>query len=162
MKANALVMLVSGAFTLVACRGLLGVEPLELDDGEGGVDAARTTDARADAPADAKADATDAATPFAAKIAKCKAENPCRPCCKAEFRALKDYEDHARYCLCTEPYCKSACSGGSYCSSSTQPDNPCGKCIDDALIKGDCKAANDCTSAECKAAIECLQACPAP
>ncbi len=150
---------------LVACRGIIGIEDLEL------ADASSTTDAASDTNAvdTASADVVDET-----KVVKtCNAPGTeCRKCCRDNYSPeIQEWAKIANGtgCACaSDAGCSVDCSGADTCPPGASPAQKCGKCIDDLLVSGlettknPCeKAANDCRANEaCRLAVECLEQCP--
>ncbi len=146
---------------MVACRGLIGIEELQLDAGTDGSQSASggPTDATTDATVDATSVAdggTDAPPPGTV----CEAGPDCRMCCKNTY-ALHDLELAERPCFCDAGgACTAQCLTDSYCMNGQlgPPGQSCAPCIDDSFSKGVCTEA--CKSAGCQAGLACLHACP--
>jgi hypothetical protein len=145
----------------IGCRGLLDIEPIDLDTpSEAGTDARSDTGSTADA-------GSDAASPYAA----CAAQGvDCFRCCHTSFgREFDRLPTIARQvgCICGA----GACSGSDGCLQQTcadppqPPREPCGPCIDRTLtaqpLSPQCgQAASQCASdPTCEKAIGCLRAC---
>lgn len=147
-------------YSVGACRAIVGIEELDVNDDAGTSDAAasdaRTNDARSDAAPDTGRTVDPVSQ---AKIEACKVTN-CRQCCKQEFRDVgKPLEDHptTKACFCgAEPgNCASECT--AYCAGA-EADTDCIRCIDDGLAGGRCTDA--CTSDACLDGLACVMACP--
>lgn len=147
------------AVSLVACRGIVGIEDLALvaGGGDGGAAEASADGAMGDGSTDAAPDAD------AVQLAQClSAATECRKCCKdnfADFRDLQNNED-ARNCFCDTPgECKNDCLSDPYCTADGQPTqgSNCLRCIDDKFEAKRC--VGKCTSANCQAGLNCLRAC---
>jgi hypothetical protein len=157
---------------LLACRGIIGIEPLELSDS--GMDASAGGDATShDASTDAgggpdTAGPADGGDPYA----QCATQGGgCRPCCHTNFasafNALPLYLRDAG-CICGTGQCSDVATGCAQqtCANPPQPPQPpCGPCIDTIMLQkplaGSCdKGATDCMNdPTCKQAVECLRAC---
>jgi hypothetical protein len=163
MRARAWLLGACGA--LVACRGVLGIEELELVDA--GEDAAGASDAATQAEA-ANDSGLDAPAPVDAGMdspfASCGAQGAnCPMCCHdnvtmAAFIALDEYGVDAG-CICGSGSCPpSQCA--SVCANPSSPPN-CGMCTDPVFAGSACPAVgNACANdPSCAAAIECLRIC---
>jgi hypothetical protein len=171
---------------LAGCRGVLGIEPLELVDGgdatqadapgndatnDAGSEATPGTDGPVEAEASVDADAgspVDAAPDILAICANEGGMN-CRPCCKSSLAtqtgALIGYMLSSG-CICGGGQCAAECDSSLCGAAPGPPPMACANCSDMAVlgpstISGPCTTAiNDCRNDNaCAAAIECLQGC---
>lgn len=171
------------ACLLAACRGVLGIEPLELV-GDGGVDGASSDGTPTGADADAAApgsDASDGSTTAdsppdappdtSAIISMCVGQGTnCRPCCKMSLmqgnESLTMLAVQAG-CICGSGQCASECDGSTCGGSGAPPPQACAMCTDTALLgpgspSQPCsQAVDDCMQTPaCAPVMQCLMACP--
>jgi hypothetical protein len=170
------------------CRGVLGIEPLELVDGaaadgaqaDGGVDATPDTSTGPDAgstdggtDADAAADAgagadtgADGGGPSDAGadgVAACFAEGGnCRPCCKTSFAGatgrLTGYMVQDG-CICGDAgACSTECATSSCTGSTSPPPGTCAMCSDNAILQPPVGAACEQALSDCKGDPTCAPA----
>lgn len=158
------------AVFLVACRGIIGVDTLTLEDAasdapasEAAADAPPPRDAPPPPPPDGNVDA-----PFAS----CAAQGSnCLGCCRMTlgmaggpmFDALGMYARNTG-CICGSGACQTQCMTSTCAQPPGPMDMTCGQCEDPAFISGtqQCnQAADQCANdANCAPAIDCLRACP--
>jgi hypothetical protein len=144
---------------LVACRGVLGIEELELADSGASKDGA--SDAPSDAVGQPDTDKTDGISPGG-----CATAGNCRQCCRQTFG--KEIDEAAYLgkdsCFCgAVGKCSTDCAAGLCVDAA--PKEPCGPCIDGQIIKPASKECEDMVTAcvqrpSCKVGVDCLKSCP--
>jgi hypothetical protein len=183
--------IVAALVALAGCRGILGIESLEVvgDGGsDGGPEDATTSDA--DHPGDASGPSKDSgdATPppdgggprplalpdgappndSGCQYQSPTGSDPCQPCCHMAFPA--GFDDMAvaaiaAGCLCQEDGggCGGEC-GSAFCANpaGSMPSSSCNMCLDKALGATCAPALTTCTSADCINARSCLASCGGP
>lgn len=168
LPASMLAGLIGYGLLALACRGLVGIEDLEVVDGgdvgDGRVAAETST---GDASSDTSTTSPDTGTKpvDAGAAAACLASSDCRKCCKDSFAEFRDWSGSAgpRSCICTGAKGCQPCMNedGGFCAGQQEPQGGnCVPCVDDTLIRGDCN--EGCTSAACLEGLACLKACPSP
>ncbi len=168
------------SLVLVACRGIVGIEPLELVDGgrsdsessSSSGDGAAADTGQVDAGHDARSDAHQGRDSGPdVPVTNCPTMGSmCLGCCRmtvggSDFAALENY-GRLSGCLCGSGACQSACST-SVCATPPGPMNmTCGMCTDPQLVSmtAACVSAGDMCAKDstCAAAIDCLRSCPPP
>lgn len=156
------------AGALVACRGILGIDALELDDGATGADGGGADAAAEASAADGGGGSADAGPAYPQCVAQGGA---CRKCCHDDVPGLgEEFErlmNHAKPgCLCGQQgECKEEC-GAAFCGGGAAPLGGCPPCVDDIFTRNDlagpCKDAADACNGDptCKPMLDCLSACP--
>lgn len=154
----------------VGCRGIIGIEPLEIADG--GPDAAPDARGGVDGSAEGgggEAGGGDAGGGDASPYAACVQQGAmCRPCCHTTFNtANQQLMQGARSggCFCADAggECQSECAA-SLCAGA-MPDMTCGPCIDNAVLSPSTptcmQAVSHCEASQsCRDIIDCMKACP--
>jgi hypothetical protein len=88
--------------------------------------------------------------------------NGCAFCCGNFFGdGRKEVVISVTQCMCDGP-CATACVGGLYCLSPSDPSAPsddCLACIVEQLQPGDSCTSEACTSPDCTSYLECLNGC---
>jgi len=145
---------------LVACRGILGVEELELADA-GAADAGK--DALADTVNPSETSTTDTGSVF---DAGCRGVD-CPKCCRMGYGPDLDQVGNigvTKGCFCNGPNAKCVTECAAGLCANKPPAEPCGPCIDMQIRNPTTKECQDtiteCLGKEnCKKAILCLQSC---
>gem|GEM_PF-3031685 len=154
------------------CRGIIGIEPLEIADGgvDGGRDARGAVDASADAAGGGDAGGGEAGGGDASAYAACVQEGSsmCRPCCHATFSGASMQLGQTAIgagCMCADAggECQSECAS-SLCVQKA-PSMTCGPCFDNAVLSPSTptctQAVSECEgSSSCHDIIDCMKACP--
>ncbi len=176
----------AGLVALAGCRGILGIESLEVvgDAGrDGGPEDATAADAGGpsnDSGADAKPPDGGGPRPLAlpdgappsdsgCQYQSPTGSDPCHPCCRAAFPAGFDDMEVAAIaggCLCQEDGggCGSEC-GPNFCADpagSGMPSSSCNMCLDKALGATCAPVLTECNSPDCINARSCLASCGGP
>lgn len=160
---------VVGAGTMLGgCRGVLGIEDLDVV-ADGGGDATRA-DAKVDSPFDASV--TDTSTADVTVPNKCAVDADCPKCChddpalRPAFARLGQYAK-ATSCICgTAPCSSTAECGADICTGSTgAPAGGCLQCVDMQIrpAAGTSQCANAKTQcngdSSCKPFLDCITSC---
>jgi hypothetical protein len=167
---------VIAAFVLVACRGVLGIDTLEYDDGgdahdgSAPVDASGDENAAGDSNASGDSNTADTSSAQDAGDGGCNvAGTNCFKCCRDAFGAtlflLQEYAAQAGcICLADGGRCGTEC-GTSFCANpdTMPPGMSCGSCIDPAMTADNpaCASAMSTCLGDpvCHAVGVCVQSC---
>ncbi len=178
MKPTWLALTMSCVGALAACRGVVGIEPLEYVAGDAsgppaeagpGMDAGMEATTVVDTGAGL--DQTSPPPGDGGMFGACVAQGPdCRMCCHAAYTGMPATA-FSQDCLCTTgSACGSLCGGGGMCPPPPGADaSACGMCFDDTA-QDPSSASSACQQAvsNCRAnpsssgcaVVACLGACP--
>jgi hypothetical protein len=154
---------------LIACRGIVGIQDLTVDDGGTTEHDAGTQEDAAPQQDSGRPPPDSAGGPETGNGCSANAHEACLACCMQQNMGvgMTLMQNGGQGCLCNSPgACKTQCAQYTCATppNGNPPDQTCGACQTDAFLNGasaPCASVlSQCTDSACKALADCAKSCP--